>query len=91
MATNKIDVAAEVRAALARQNMSQRQLAVAVGVTQPVMWRRLRGEVEFSGALIQDIAEVLHVPVGQLFGETPVSESMPVGPRVEALSGEVTR
>lgn len=65
-----VDVAAEVRAVLARKQMSQRQLATALGVTQPVIWRRMRGEVPFTGEELQRIASVLDVSISSFFGET---------------------
>jgi len=66
-----VDVAGEVRAVLARKRMSQRQLAAALGVTQPIIWRRMRGEVPFTGEELQRIAAVLNVPTSSFFGETP--------------------
>jgi len=68
MPTQRVDVAAEVRAALARKRISQRQLANLLGLTQPVVWRRLRGDVAFSVDELQAVAEALEVPVSSLIG-----------------------
>ena len=74
MPTNRVDVAAEVRAVLARKRISQRQLAKALGLTQPVIWRRLRGDVQFSVDELQAVAEFVEVPVSTFF---PVDAATP--------------
>ena len=67
MPTNRVEVAAEVRAVLARKRSSQRQLAKALGLTQPVIWRRLQGDMQFRVDELQAVAEFVEVPVSTLF------------------------
>lgn len=62
-------VAAEVRAELARQQMSQSELAKRLGVAQQTVSRRMTGEVPFDIAELATIAELLGVPMSQLLGE----------------------
>lgn len=59
--------AGEIRAELARQQMSGSELARRLGMTQPYLSRRLTGEVDFRIGELERIAEVLGVPVAQLF------------------------
>jgi transcriptional regulator with XRE-family HTH domain len=61
-------VAAEVRAEMARQRMSQTRLAEALGVTQASVSRRLVGEVPFDIQELYKVAEFLGVPVAQFLG-----------------------
>ena len=58
-------VAAEVRAELGRQRISQRQVGDAIGMSQAAAWRRLRGDVPFDIAELSAVAEFLGVPVTQ--------------------------
>lgn len=41
-------VAAEIRAEMARQQVTQNRLAKKLGVTQPWLWRRVKGEHPIS-------------------------------------------
>ncbi len=63
-------VAAEVRAEIARQGLSQNQFADRLGWPQSRLWRRLgTGEarpVAFSAGELAVVAEALGVPIGQL-------------------------
>jgi transcriptional regulator with XRE-family HTH domain len=59
-------VAAEVRAEVARQQLGQQELAIRLGWSQPTLSRRLTGAAVFSTEEIEQLAEVLGVPVGQL-------------------------
>lgn len=63
-------VAAEVRAEIARQGLSQNQFADKLGWPQSKLWRRLgMGEarpVTFSVGELVVVADVLGVPVSQL-------------------------
>ena len=62
-------VAAEVRAELGRQNLSQACLASELGWVQSQLSRRLRGLVAFSTDEIERIALQLDVPIEQLVRE----------------------
>lgn len=59
------NVAAEVRAEMARQRRSQRSVADALGVSQTYIWRRLTGDVSFDIAELSAVADFLGVPMGQ--------------------------
>lgn len=61
-------VAAEVRAEMARQRMSQVKLAELLGVAQQTISRRIVGEVAFDITELVQIARVLDVPVRQFLG-----------------------
>jgi transcriptional regulator with XRE-family HTH domain len=69
----QLAVAAEVRAELARKQMSQHALAAALGVAQQTVSRRLTGEVPFDVAELGRVAEILGVPVGQFFPASAVA------------------
>jgi transcriptional regulator with XRE-family HTH domain len=56
-------VAAEVRAELARQRRTQRDLAEAIGLSQQAASRRLCGEVPFDIAELAKVAKLLGVPI----------------------------
>lgn len=56
-------VAAEVRAELGRQQMSQLMLAALLGVSQSYVSRRLHGEAPFSTTDLERIADALRVPI----------------------------
>jgi transcriptional regulator with XRE-family HTH domain len=60
-------VAAEVRAALARAQRSGRNVAAALGWTQPYMSRRLNGDRPFDVDDLTAIADELGVPVVSFF------------------------
>lgn len=64
------DIAAEVRAELARQNKSQRDVAEALGMVQPVVSLRLQGKRSFRAEELAQLAEWLGVPVAQFLPET---------------------
>lgn len=57
--------AAEVRAEMGRQRMTQAALGELLGRSQPYVWRRLAGEVPFDLAELELIATKLGVPVGR--------------------------
>jgi len=59
-------VAAEVRAEMGRQKLSQMGLAAALGASQAWLSRRLNGTVAFATDELERVAEVLGVPLGQL-------------------------
>jgi transcriptional regulator with XRE-family HTH domain len=56
-------IACEVRAELARQNMTQRQLAECLGLSQPQTSKRLKGLIEFRPSELEKAATLLGVPV----------------------------
>jgi transcriptional regulator with XRE-family HTH domain len=56
-------VAAEVRAALARQGKRQRYAAEVLGISQQAMSRRMNGEIPFDVAELHKLADALAVPV----------------------------
>ncbi|MCL1871843.1 MAG: helix-turn-helix domain-containing protein [Promicromonosporaceae bacterium] len=59
-------VAAEVRAALARHRLSQRDLASATGKSQAYWSRRMTGETALDVVDLSALAAFTHVPVAQL-------------------------
>lgn len=65
-------VAGEIRAELARQRMTQADLATQLGVSRPWLSRRLSGETPLSVGDMVVIAEALDVPVATL--TAPVDE-----------------
>ena len=58
-------VAGEVRAHVARKNVSQREVAKAIGKSQAAAWRRLSGNYPFNVTELQAIADLLGVPVAR--------------------------
>lgn len=66
MQTHAQAVAANVRAEMARRQVTQATLAAALGVTQQAVSRRLRGDVDFTVSELQAVADVLEVPVADL-------------------------
>jgi transcriptional regulator with XRE-family HTH domain len=59
-------VAATVRAELARHDRTQQDLAHALGLSQQSVSRRLSGQLALDTNEIQAIAEFLGIPVGVL-------------------------
>jgi transcriptional regulator with XRE-family HTH domain len=60
-------VAAEVRACLARRNMTANQAAKELGWTQPYISRRLSGQVVFNVRDLNALADLLGVSVIRFF------------------------
>jgi transcriptional regulator with XRE-family HTH domain len=58
-------VAREVRAELARQHVTQRQLGEHLGLSQPQITKRLNGAIEFRPSELEAAADLLRVPVTQ--------------------------
>jgi transcriptional regulator with XRE-family HTH domain len=58
-------VAAEVRAHLARRNISRSIAAEHIGISRTLLWNRLRGESPFTVTELEKLAELLEVPVTQ--------------------------
>lgn len=63
------DIPAEVRAELARQNISGRDLARRMGVSNDYAARRIAGRIPFSADDLRTIAFLLEVPISQFYGE----------------------
>ena len=61
-------VAAEIRAEIARQGMTQDQLAAKTGISQSSLSRRLTAAYPFSTSEIAAIADALGVPATSFFG-----------------------
>jgi transcriptional regulator with XRE-family HTH domain len=68
-------IAEEVRAALARKRVRQRELADFLGLSQPGVSRRLSGDVEFSIHELSRAAELLGMPLADFLPLPPVVES----------------
>lgn len=60
-------VACEVRAEMARQRMTQRDVAAVLGISQPQVTARLQGRVEFRTSELDRLAEAFGVPVTNFF------------------------
>lgn len=58
-------VAAEVRAELARQNISRTDAAAKLGMSRTLLWSRLRGETPFKVSELECLAELVGVPVSR--------------------------
>lgn len=56
-------IAAEVRAELARQRKTQRDIADVLGLPQSAVWLRLNGDRSFRAEELVRIADALGVPV----------------------------
>ncbi len=56
-------VATEVRAEMARQQVSQRQLCTVLKISQPQLSKRLLGTIPFDTAELDRLAEHFGVPV----------------------------
>lgn len=63
------DVAANVRAEVARRRLRQLDIAEELGLDQRAVSRRLLGQVEFSASELQKMATLLEVSVSRLLGE----------------------
>jgi transcriptional regulator with XRE-family HTH domain len=58
-------VAAEVRAELARRNISKTEAAAKLGISRTLLWNRLRGESPFTVDELEALAELLGVPAAR--------------------------
>lgn len=56
-------IAREVRAEMARQRVTQRQMAEWLDISQPQVASRLNGDIEFRPSELEKIAEAMDVPV----------------------------
>jgi transcriptional regulator with XRE-family HTH domain len=64
-------VAQEIRAEMARRRLSQTALAERLGTGQRSISRRLLGEVELTVGDVDQIAQILGMPIEQLLPERP--------------------
>lgn len=69
------DIAANVRAEVARRQVRQHQLAAVTGLDQRAVSRRLLGRVEFTASELGAVARLLEVPVARLLGDVDEIES----------------
>lgn len=67
------DIAAEVRAELARQNISRRGLARRMGVSNDYVARRIAGRIPISADDLRTIAFLLGVPISRFY-QSPALE-----------------
>ena len=65
--TPHLRIAAEVRAQLARQRLSGRRAAFALGWKQPYIARRLSGDIPFDVNDLTALADLLGLPVSEFF------------------------
>jgi transcriptional regulator with XRE-family HTH domain len=61
-------VAAEIRAEMARQNLSQMQVAARLGQGQPWVSRRIKGNASLDLDDLEAFAAALNVPTHSLLG-----------------------
>jgi Uncharacterized conserved small protein len=66
-------IAAEVRAEIARQRLSQRQIAEILGMVQPAVQLRLAGTRPFRAEELVQLADALGVPVSKFVPESIVA------------------
>lgn len=66
----QIDVAANVRAELARAGKTQEDAAVVLNKTRQAVSRRLLGRVPFDVHEVTALADYLGIPVAVLFGSS---------------------
>lgn len=76
-------MAANVRAELARRQRTQRDLAVAMGLDEHRVYKRVGGRVPFSADEIVLVARFLGTTVEQLVDLPPTATAVPA-PRREA-------
>jgi len=62
------DVAANVRAELARRRIRQTDVAERLGVSRQNVAQRLNGSVDFRVGELISIADMLGIPIGELVG-----------------------
>ena len=67
--TTRNEVAATVRAEMARSRVTQATLAAHLHLSQAAVSRRLKGDVAFDADELTVVSQVVGVSVGALFGE----------------------
>jgi transcriptional regulator with XRE-family HTH domain len=70
----------EIRALMARNELNQQALATRIGLTRTGLYRRLRGEVDFSATELASVATTFGVPVDTLFTPTPADTATSAAP-----------
>ena len=75
----KYQVAAEVRAAMARASKRQNVVALATGRSQSYISRRLTGEQPFDIDDLDRVAALLDVPITDFFATVAVTPGTPDG------------
>lgn len=60
-------IAANVRAEIARQGVNQTQAAAALGIARPTLNRKMHGHFGFTAVEIQQLADLLNVPISVLY------------------------
>lgn len=68
MATT-FDIAANARSIVAHQQVRQAEIAEKLGLSQSQVSRRLAGVTKFTAEELQQLAQLLEVPVSRLYGE----------------------
>jgi transcriptional regulator with XRE-family HTH domain len=56
-------VTSAIRAEVRRQGVSQRWIGEQLGLSQPQIWERMHGEVEWRMSELERLAAAMHVPV----------------------------
>ncbi len=69
----QIDVAANVRAELARRRITQTDVAERLGVSRQNVAKRLNGSVDFRVGELISIANMLGITIGDLVGGVKAS------------------
>lgn len=72
-------VAAEVRAELARANISRTDAAAKVGISRTLLWSRLRAESPFTVAELEALAELIGIPVTKFLPDAAVASPIQGG------------
>lgn len=62
-------IAANVRAEMARRSISQQTIARQLGWTQAYASRRIRGRTPFDAGQLEQVAEIIGVPISELYGK----------------------
>lgn len=67
-------VSANVRAEIARHDLSQQHVAEVLGISQGAVSRRLAGRVDFSASELDVLARSMGIPVSRFFSDTALTE-----------------
>jgi transcriptional regulator with XRE-family HTH domain len=79
-------IAAEVRAEIARQGKTQREVAALIDLPQPSLQLRLKGDRPFRAEELVKLAEAFGVPADRFLPEPP-STLGPTKPGLAAVTG----
>lgn len=58
-----------IRAEMARAGVTQTDLAVALGITQPAVSSRLKGRIDWRLRELNTVADFLNIPLSAIVGE----------------------